>query len=579
MIDIMINLGITFNFFTQMDDADAMMKMMGFSAFGSKVESFKKPAPKKQSSALEKPAPKQAPNQQLDKQPFVKDSEHQNGSASEDDIDVEDDVDYCLPIQCKAALYDHTKSVAALTLDPACSRLATAGRDFHIKLWDFNGMNSFMKPFHSFEPNEGNPIRDLQFGMNGSMFIAALNTAEVKLFDRNGDFLAEYDRGDPYLRDLRHTMGHTASVGTVKWHPLQKDIFMTAAADSTIRVWDVEETHKQRDCIVLKSKERGGKTVITTANYSKDGRLIAGGGFDGGIRIYQSSGPFTLPSLSIEKAHNFNTHITSLEFSINGQHLISRSMDDTVKLWDLRNLKVPVATQENLTTYFEESNVIYSLDETFILAGLSVKKGESKGSLIAMNSKSLEILETVEMPSSVIRLLYSPKIHQVFCGTGDGSIQICYNPSRSTAGILVPIDKSRRKLAVDEYEVVVGSVLDEAPDDTPEKSIDHRAEKVRRRAVAAEREKTRPENPYLAAVHGRQGRAGSNVTHKIIKDTINGIGVKDDPREVILKYAKESEENPYWVDSAYTGNPKVLASKVYETEEEVLRDSKKRRRK
>jgi hypothetical protein len=48
---------------------------------------------------------------------------------------------------------------------------------------------------------------------------------------------------------------------------------------------------------------------------------------------------------------------------------------------------------------------------------------------------------------------------------------------------------------------------------------------------------------------------------------------------VILKYAKESEENPYWVDSAYTGNAKVLASKVYETEEEVLRDSKKRRRK
>ena len=45
----------------------------------------------------------------------------------------------------------------------------------------------------------------------------------------------------------------------------------------SFRIWDVENKRKQKTVIVVKSKERGTRTKITTCAYSPDGRLISGG--------------------------------------------------------------------------------------------------------------------------------------------------------------------------------------------------------------------------------------------------------------------------------------------------------------
>jgi WD40 repeat protein len=79
-----------------------------------------------------------------------------------------------------------------------------------------------------------------------------------------------------------HTLwerGHTAALTLARWHPLDKATFLTAAADSTIRLWTAEDTKKQKGVIPVKSKLPGGRTPITAAAYSNDGRLIVGGIF------------------------------------------------------------------------------------------------------------------------------------------------------------------------------------------------------------------------------------------------------------------------------------------------------------
>lgn len=43
------------------------------------------------------------------------------------------------------------------------------------------------------------------------------------------------------------------------------------------RIWDVANRQKSKSVIVVKSKERGGRTKVTTAAYSKDGKQIACG--------------------------------------------------------------------------------------------------------------------------------------------------------------------------------------------------------------------------------------------------------------------------------------------------------------
>lgn len=43
------------------------------------------------------------------------------------------------------------------------------------------------------------------------------------------------------------------------------------------RIWDVENKRKQNTVIVVKSKERGARTKVTTCCYSTSGSQIVGG--------------------------------------------------------------------------------------------------------------------------------------------------------------------------------------------------------------------------------------------------------------------------------------------------------------
>jgi WD40 repeat protein len=76
---------------------------------------------------------------------------------------------------------------------------------------------------------------------------------------------------------------------------------------------------------------KGGRALVTTACYSRDARLIAGACEDGSIKLWNGTGPFISPTLANEAAHS--ARVTSLQFSEDGNELLSRGMDDTVKLW------------------------------------------------------------------------------------------------------------------------------------------------------------------------------------------------------------------------------------------------------
>lgn len=68
-----------------------------------------------------------------------------------------------------------------------------------------------------------------------------------------------------------------------------------------------------------------------------------------------------------------------MRFFKDEKRLVSRSMDDTMKLWDIRNAKEPVNVWRDLTNLNSKTGICISPDETLILTGTSVRKGFAYG--------------------------------------------------------------------------------------------------------------------------------------------------------------------------------------------------------
>ena len=98
-------------------------------------------------------------------------------------------------------------------------------------------MNAEMKPFKTVEPVEGHPIHHLEYSLSGDSLLVLTSSLQPKLFSREGIEIAEFHRGDVYIRDMRNTKGHVAEVTSGNWHPNNRDTFITGSADSTVRIW------------------------------------------------------------------------------------------------------------------------------------------------------------------------------------------------------------------------------------------------------------------------------------------------------------------------------------------------------
>ncbi|CAG8537772.1 16632_t:CDS:10 [Acaulospora colombiana] len=291
------------------------------------------------------------------------------------------------------------ESVTALALDPAGARLITGSSDYDVKFWDFAGMDSSLRPFRTIKPCGDHKIHHIEYSLSGDQFLIISGSAQAKIYDRDGFEIEEYIKGDPYIRDMKNTSGHIASLTCGGWHPSEKQTFITGSTDSTIRIWDVGSKRKQKYVLVHKSKERGGRSAVTAARYSPDSKFIAG-------------------------------------------------------VWDIRNFKSPVSQAKDLPVFDPEANVIFSPDEKLIITGTAVKKGEGYGKLVMMDRNSLEIVRTMSITqSSVIRVLWHSRINQIITGSADGSVQVFYDPNTSVRGAKLCVVREPKKRAIDEYEI------------------------------------------------------------------------------------------------------------------------------
>ncbi|EPQ30642.1 uncharacterized protein PFL1_01543 [Pseudozyma flocculosa PF-1] len=495
------------------------------------------------------------------------------------------------PMSHEAVLESHSKSVSALALDPGGARIATGSFDYDLKLWDFGGMDSTLKPFRSFEPAGSYPINDVAFSPHagGEHLLCISATAAAKVYDRDGTELGTCKKGDPYLRDMRQTKGHVSELTAGAWDPSERGRFMTASSDSTVRFWHLDDLAAgQRDVIVVKSRERGTRTKVTAARYAQEGRILAAAGLDGALHWWDLRANLaSKPRGTVERAHESGCGISCITFSRDSNTLVTRGGDETVKLWDRRMFRSPAAVRAGLPST-AMTDVVFSPDEKSVLAGVAAVPlaGESRGSknnnsnnnnnddddadddgagatrdtttggaICVLSLPNLDEVRRYSIsPSSVLRLHWHTRLNQLFATTRAGNIHVFYSPEASVNGALLAVGRKPRQR--NPFNVDLSPVDVPADATLPQSNAAkrRRLEKMRADPVASRM----PQRPMEGK--GKGGRIGAAAMQHVVQNLYRTADDtrSQDPREALLKYAEQAEKDPIYTKVWKETQPKTL---------------------
>lgn len=141
-----------------------------------------------------------------------------------------------------------------------------------------------------FSVAQGQSVYCINYSACSDQIIVSTADAKPVVFDKNGNQVRKFIKGNPYVLDNSKTPGHTNTVYAACWHPSRNDICMTASLDGTCRIWDMNgqtsfDELESRDVMRAKSK-RGLRIGITSACYNIQGNGVALGCVDGGILIF-----------------------------------------------------------------------------------------------------------------------------------------------------------------------------------------------------------------------------------------------------------------------------------------------------
>lgn len=497
-----------------------------------------------------------------------------DGSDVEEDSDEEGEGRFRIPLSNEIILKGHTKVVSALAVDHSGSRVLSGSYDYSVHMYDFQGMNARLQSFRQLEPSEGHQVRTLSWSPSADRFLCVTGSAQAKIYDRDGLTLGEFVKGDMYIRDLKNTKGHITGLTCGEWHPKAKETILTSSEDGSLRIWDVNDFKSQKQ--VIKPKlARPGRVPVTTCAWDREGKSIAGGIGDGSIQIWNlKPGWGSRPDMHVEKGHSDD--ITGLKFSSDGQILLSRSFDETLKVWDLRKMKDPLKVFEDLPNHYAQTNVAFSPDEQLFLTGTSVERESTTGGLLCFYDRAkLELVSRVGISPtcSVVQCNWHPKLNQIFATTGDkhqGGTHTLYDPTLSERGALVCVSRAPRKKSVDDYQV---KPMIHNPHALPLFRDQPSRKRQREKILKDPLKSHKPEIPITGPGHG--GRVGSTkgslLTQYLLKQggLIKETWMDEDPREAILKYADVAAKDPKFIAPAYAQTqPETVFAKSDSEDEE-----------
>ncbi|TRX90329.1 hypothetical protein FHL15_008694 [Xylaria flabelliformis] len=499
---------------------------------------------------------------------------------SDDDSDSDEDEDEDeYPTSHEMVIKTHDRAVTTLSLDPAGGRLISGSIDCTVKLHDFSSMTpTTIRAFKSVDPfeskrstatSETHPINHIEFNpLAGGVFLCVSAHPQAKIMTRDGDILAEFVKGDMYLRDMNHTKGHVSEVTTGTWHPTDKNICVTAGTDSTLRIWDINNKRCQKEVLVFKSRAVGtaGRSRMTAVAWGTPAQggsnILVSAALDGTLIMWSGNGPFSRPTAEIREAHKPNTWTGGIDISSDGRMVVTRGGDNLIKLWDTRKFKEPLVSVEHQSTSDEYpmTNIKYGPNATSIITG------SRTGHLHILNPGNLrpEYTTPITVGVPLITVDWHPKINQIVTGSANGETHVLYNPTMSTRGAVDVMSRAPKRRHVDDN-----------PEFTTDLSLGLSGESIvtpgglpgtRGTGIAAPGKSKDPRRPQVPQ---QTPFMRSQPDEKHISESIPlSRMLHEDPREALLKYADVAKKDPMFTNAWKETQPVTQYADVSDDEED-----------